>query len=73
MDIKPGDVVRLRKKHPCGSAEWEVTSVGIDIRVRCLGCQRYLLMDRFVLERKIKAVVSRSSLASESDRGKLSK
>ena len=68
MDIKPGDVVRLRKQHPCGSAKWEVISVGIDIRVRCLGCQRYVLMDRFVLERKIKAVVSSRSPAGESDK-----
>lgn len=70
MDIQVGDVVRLRKQHPCGSDEWEVVSVGVDIRARCLGCQRYVLMDRFVLERKVKAVVSRHSPVSESDKAK---
>ena len=59
MDINSGDIIHLRKKHPCGSSEWEVISTGIDIRIKCLGCQRYLLMDRFKLERKIKAITSR--------------
>jgi hypothetical protein len=58
MDINPRDIIRLRKKHPCGSNEWEVISIGIDTRIKCLGCQRYLLIDRFKLERKIKSVES---------------
>jgi hypothetical protein len=67
MDIQPGDVVRLRKKHPCGSDEWQVIQTGADIRIKCLGCQRYILVDRFVLERKIKVFVSRSSSAGGSE------
>jgi hypothetical protein len=63
MNINPGDIIHLRKKHPCGSNEWEVISTGIDIRIKCLGCQRYLLMDRFVLERKIKALASKHDAA----------
>ena len=65
MDIKLGDVVSLRKKHPCGSNQWQVVQLGADIRIKCLGCQRYILVDRFVLERKIQAVVSGGGLASE--------
>ena len=72
MDIKPGDVVRLRKKHPCGSDEWQVESFGIDIRIRCLGCQRRVLLERAILERKIKAIVLRSSPQSDSDNTKTS-
>ncbi len=67
MDIKPGDVVRLRKKHPCGSDEWQVESVGIDIRIRCLGCQRRVLLERAILERKVKAIVLTNSPQSDSD------
>ena len=67
MDIKLGDIVRLRKKHPCGSDEWQVERVGIDIRIRCLGCQRRVLVERTVLERKIKALVLRVNPESDSD------
>ena len=59
MEIRLGDVVRLRKKHPCGNDEWEVVRVGADIRIRCLKCQRYVLLERSVFERRVKALVSR--------------
>ena len=58
-EIKLGDIVRLRKKHPCGNDEWEVVRVGADIRIRCLKCQRYVLLERSVFERRIKAFISR--------------
>jgi hypothetical protein len=70
MNIQVGDVIRLRKPHPCGSNEWQVVQVGIDIRIQCLGCQRYILMDRFVLQQKIKAVISQSSPTTESNKMK---
>jgi len=59
MEIKLGDVVRLKKKHPCGSEEWEVVRLGADIRIRCLKCQRYVLLERSVFERRVKTFVSR--------------
>ena len=59
MEIKLGDMVRLRKKHPCGGDEWEVVRVGADIRIRCLKCQRYVLLERSTFERRVKAFVSR--------------
>ncbi len=61
MEIKLGDVVRLRKKHPCGGDEWEVVRLGADIRMRCLKCQRYVLLERPIFERRVKAFVSRGS------------
>jgi hypothetical protein len=67
MDIKLGDIVRLRKKHPCGSNEWQVERLGIDIRIRCLGCQRRVLVERAILERKIKDLVLRINPESDSD------
>jgi hypothetical protein len=67
MDIKLGDIVRLRKKHPCGSDEWQVERLGIDIRIRCLGCQRRVLVERAILERKIKDLVLRINPESDSD------
>jgi hypothetical protein len=60
LDIKLGDVVRLRKPHPCGSCEWEIVRVGADIGLKCLKCQRRVLLERGVFERRVKSVVSKS-------------
>ena len=60
IEINLGDVVRLRKAHPCGSYEWEVVRVGADIGIKCLKCQRRVLLERGVFERRVKELVSRS-------------
>ena len=59
VEIKAGDVVRLRKPHPCGSYEWEVVRVGADIGLKCLKCQRKVLLERGTFERRLKEVVSK--------------
>ncbi|MEE9324226.1 MAG: DUF951 domain-containing protein [Dehalococcoidia bacterium] len=59
MEIRLGDVVRLRKPHPCGSYEWEVVRVGADIRIRCTTCGRRVLLTRPIFERRVKAFASR--------------
>jgi hypothetical protein len=61
-----GDVVRLRKPHPCGSFEWTVVRLGADIGLRCSGCNRKVLLPRRDLERRLKTFVSRGSAAEES-------
>ena len=55
----PGDVVRMKKKHPCGSFEWAVLETGADYRIRCTGCGRQLLMSRGDFERQAKSVVKK--------------
>ena len=52
------DVLRLRKKHPCGSDQWKVVRLGADIGLECLGCGRRVLLERRKLSRRFKAVVS---------------
>jgi hypothetical protein len=59
MEIKLGDVVRLKKKHPCGGEEWEVVRVGADIGIKCLKCQRRVLLERSAFERRLKTFTSR--------------
>ena len=59
MEIRLGDVVRLKKKHPCGSYEWQVVRLGADIGIKCLKCQRRVLLERSTFERRVKAFVSR--------------
>lgn len=60
-DTKLGDVVLLRKAHPCGSYEWEVVGVGADISLKCLKCQRRVLLAREVFKRRVKEFVSKSA------------
>ena len=59
MELKLGDVVRLKKKHPCGSHEWQVVRLGADIGIKCLGCQHRILLERSTFESRIKAFISR--------------
>ncbi len=59
MEIKLGDVVHLKKKHPCGSYEWQVVRLGADIGIKCLKCQRRVLLPRSVFERRVKTFISR--------------
>lgn len=59
LELVVGDVVRLKKPHPCGSYEWTVTRLGADIGLRCHGCDRRVMLPRRTLEKRLKAFVSR--------------
>lgn len=56
MDIKVGDVVTMKKPHPCGGADWRVTRVGADFKLKCLTCGREVMTPRAKAERGIKRV-----------------
>jgi hypothetical protein len=59
LEITLGDVVRLKKVHPCGSYEWRVVRLGADIGIKCLKCGRRVLLERGVFERRVKEIVRR--------------
>ncbi len=59
LKIEVGDRVRLKKAHPCGSWEWEVTRTGADIKIKCLGCGRVVMLPRLRFERRVREFVSR--------------
>jgi hypothetical protein len=63
MELYLGDVVRLRRSHPCGSDTWLVDRLGADIGIRCQGCTRHVLIERAALERRLVAFVSRGDPA----------
>jgi hypothetical protein len=63
LELFLGDVVRLRRAHPCGATEWLVDRLGADIGLRCQGCGRHVLLDRRVLETRLAAFVSRGDPA----------
>jgi hypothetical protein len=57
-----GDVVRLRRAHPCGGRDWLVDRLGADIGLRCQDCGRHVLLDRRTLERRCTGFVTRGDL-----------
>jgi hypothetical protein len=60
IETKLGDIVRLRKAHPCDSNKWEVVRVGTAVGLKCLKCQRRVLLARDVFRRRLKNLVSGS-------------
>ena len=57
MDVRVGDKLIMKKNHPCGSNEFEVLRIGMDFRIRCLGCGREVMLPRAKIEKNIKKVV----------------
>ena len=63
LELLLGDVVRLRRRHPCGGDEWLIDRLGADIGLRCRSCGRHVLIDRRTLERRLVVFVSRGDPA----------
>lgn len=59
LELRLGDVARLRRAHPCGGREWLVDRLGADIGLRCLTCRRHVLLERREVERRIVELVTR--------------
>ena len=56
MDIKVGDIIELKKPHPCGDKRWLVLRIGADFRIRCLGCGREVMGSRQKFEKQIRSL-----------------
>ena len=56
MTIELNDIVKLKKKHPCGSFEWQILRVGADFRLKCLGYGHQVMMARTLVEKNIKSI-----------------
>lgn len=59
VPVRTGDVVKLKKPHPCGANEWEIVRVGMDIGLRCRGCDRKVLLVRSEFDRRFRAFLER--------------
>ena len=57
MDIRLGDILHMKKAHPCGEKRWLVLRTGADFRLRCLGCGHEIMVARFNAEKNIRQVV----------------
>lgn len=56
-----GDIVIMKKPHPCGTNEWQIIRMGMDIRIKCVQCKRSVLMPRREFERSLKDVITHTS------------
>ena len=56
MNLELGDIVVMKKPHPCGSKEFEINRLGVDYKLKCCGCGREVMIPRIKAEKKIKAV-----------------
>lgn len=56
MTFELNDIIKLKKKHPCGSFEWQVLRVGADFRLKCMGCGHQVMMSRTLVEKNVKGI-----------------
>lgn len=56
MDIHIGEILRLKKQHPCGSKEWEVLRIGADFRLKCMGCGHQIMIARTAVEKNVREI-----------------
>ena len=58
MDFKIGDIVQMKKNHPCGGNEWEILRTGIDFRIKCLECGHMVMLPRTKFEKGFKKFIN---------------
>ena len=65
MDIQKGDILNMKKPHPCGSTQMQVLRSGMDFKLRCQGCGREFMIPRSKAEKNVKTVDSTNRLPTE--------
>jgi len=55
-----GDIVKMKKEHPCGSDQWEITRTGIDFGLKCMGCGRRVMVPRPKFEKAVKSIIKKA-------------
>lgn len=56
-NYKLNDIVVMKKPHACQTNEWKITRMGVDIKIKCINCNREIMMDRLEFEKKLKKVI----------------
>lgn len=59
MEYNIGDIVETKKTHPCGSKKWEIIRVGVDFKIKCLGCDHVVILEREKALKNIKRKISK--------------
>lgn len=60
MDFEIGQIIKLKKQHPCGTNEWEIIRVGADFRLKCTGCNHQVMLARKLVEKNFKGFVEKT-------------
>lgn len=60
MDFKVGEVIKMKKKHPCGANEWKLLRVGMDFRLQCVNCGREVMVPRKLVEKNFRGYISQN-------------
>ena len=53
-----GSIVVMKKQHACGTNEWKVTRVGVDVKIKCINCNREIMLDRLEFEKKLRRIIN---------------
>lgn len=56
-NFKLNDIVVMKKQHACGTNKWKITRLGVDVKIKCLNCNREIMMDRLEFKKKLKGVI----------------
>lgn len=59
MELKVGDIIKMKKQHPCGTNEWELMRVGMDIRLKCKGCGHKVMLPRKQVEKAFRGFIEK--------------
>ncbi len=59
--LQLGDVVKMKKAHPCGSDTWQITRIGMDIGMKCCGCGHYVMLPRPKFEKAAKSILPKET------------
>lgn len=65
MDIRLGDILVMKKAHPCGDKQWKVLRVGADFRLKCLGCGHEIMVPRLKAEKNIRNVIRQENPSTQ--------
>lgn len=65
MDLKVGDVIKMKKSHPCGTNSWRLLRVGMDIRMECTGCGHQVMLPRKQVEKGFRGMLNGEERAGE--------
>jgi len=60
-----GDIVEMKKTHPCGSKEWEVLRIGADFKIKCCGCGRLIMLERSKFDKGVKKIIKQNTPENE--------
>lgn len=69
MQFELGDIIKMKKPHPCGSFEWEVLRVGADFRLKCRGCGHQIMLARRLVEKNVRGIRRADGERDQADEG----